>query len=283
LRDAIAEVEFVELAEIFLLKAKIARSTHKTYVSRHKYFLNFLHAIENGSILAQSLDRTHFQRFYEFNRERGCSDIYAGKILQYVKTVVKYGESICKVEECKISRVAVKIEKKISHTYLSSVELLLVEGVALPQQLTVIRDAFLFCCYTGLEISAISTFNAATDIKTIQGETVLCKARQKTKVERTIPLRKEAIAILQRNNAMFSLPSHQKMNQKLKIVFAHAGIQRPIKWHDSRKTFAYLCLNRWNYSPEVAAALMGHSSTKEIQPYASIQFERIYSEFKKSI
>jgi integrase len=282
LGEELADVTWKGLSETYQSKSNNAEGTKRSYKARHRSFMNFLEDLGQGETLAQLIDGTHFAKFYEFNRGLGFTDIYAGKILQYVKRVVNYGLSIGLIAKTPLVNVKITIKPNIQQSYLADEDLMKLKKAIIPDDLTPIRDAFLFCCYTGLEISAIKTFDAFNDLKQIKGIDVVFKARKKTCAERIVPLTPDAIAILERRNSTFVLPSMQKMRLKLKVIMGFAGIKRRVVWHDSRKTFAYLCLNHFGYSLDATAALMGHASTKELKPYASIKFERIYSEFIKN-
>lgn len=117
------------------------------------------------------------------------------KTVKHVKAFLRY------VREDQRMPVPVESrEMKIKWTdvekvYLSADELALLENSMLPSSLVATRDAFLFCCYTGLRHSDLMELSKA-NIKTWDGGRVLRLTQTKTRTAVSIYLMSPAAALL---------------------------------------------------------------------------------------
>ena len=158
---------------------------------------------------------------------------------------------------------------------------------ALPR-LEVVRDTFVFCCFTGLafcDIKSLLRSNITTDS---EGNTWIRKAREKTGEMSIIPMlavpRKiaekyaEHPVVLQKD-VVLPVITNQKMNAYLKEIADLARVEKHLTTHLARHTFATLSLS--NHVPiESISKMLGHSDIRTTQIYAKTQDKTIYEDME---
>lgn len=133
-----------------------------------------------------------------------------------------------------------------------------------------VRDAFIFCCYTGLRWC---------DVKLLRWRhirdhsIVLSLVQKKTFVEHRIELHPIARAILEKRKPTFDncpfekrifyLPSADGANKVLGQWTKNAHIEKHITWSCARLSFSIL-LQDSNVDAATVALLLGHTSTKYV-------------------
>ena len=128
------------------------------------------------------------------------------------------------------------------------------------ESLNKVRDVFVFQTYTCLSYTDLMGFDA-NKIITIHGMKVYTGKRDKTGKEFTIPLLKQALAILHKYDNKLPLISNVKYNAYLKVVAQSAGIDKPITTHWARHTGATLLLNE-GVPMKIVSRICGHSNTR---------------------
>ncbi len=122
----------------------------------------------------------------------------------------------------------------------------------------VIKDAFLFCCYTGLgfqEIKELTWSNIDFE------EGVLTYSRAKNQKQVVLPIKKMILEILgnynQKSDYVFSLPSITTFNKNIQDWVDAANINKHITSYCARHTFGTLLIK--NNDISIVQTLMGHS------------------------
>ena len=147
------------------------------------------------------------------------------------------------------------------------------------ERLARVRDAFVFCCFTGLSFSDMKDLKQEHIVRDNNGALWIRKKRQKTKNMCNIPLLDPAKAILERYREHpeciikgVLLPSlcNQKMNAYLKELATICGINKEISTHTGRHSFATSVALANGVSIENVAKMLGHSDTKMTRHYARI-------------
>lgn len=156
--------------------------------------------------------------------------------------------------------------------FLSTDELkLLEEHHFKPARLQLVKDLFIFCCYTGLAYHEMSHLKKEHINKGFDGNLWIQIQREKTGRMIAIPLLPKAKLLLAKYDlsSEYALPkiSNQKMNACLKEIAGIVGIKKSISHHLARKTFAPTVLLYNNVPIEVVSELLGHSSITINQEY----------------
>ena len=145
--------------------------------------------------------------------------------------------------------------------------------------LNLVRDMFVFICYTGLAYIDIYNLTKEQLSIGIDGSLWIITNRQKTGNASNIPLLPIAEEIIKRyeNHPLVSnsgklLPvyTNQKVNEYLKTIAENCGINKKLTFHCARHTFATTVTLANNVSMESVSKMLGHKSIKTIQHDAKI-------------
>lgn len=160
--------------------------------------------------------------------------------------------------------------------YLTKDELLALAEAPTPNETT--KRAFLFCCFTGLRYSDVSTMTWRNIKQVDSGFVVSIHAMRKTGKQVTIPLNQSAMKWLPNRNGckpgekVFDMTCLTACNKCLKKIAAAAGIEKNISFHTSRHAFAVLALAAGGDLYTVGK-LLGHTDIHSTQVYADVVME----------
>lgn len=141
-----------------------------------------------------------------------------------------------------------------------------------------LKDAFMFCCLTGLRKSDALSLRPA-DIQEYDGTYYIHKVMKKTQTLLHIPLSEEALEILKQKyedgaSPFFSHLSPYHLNQHLKTWLSENGIDsKPITFHSSRHTCATLLLNMQTDMFTISH-ILGHHSIATTQLYIHVTTQK---------
>lgn len=148
------------------------------------------------------------------------------------------------------------------------------------ERLTIVRDMFLFTCYTGLAFIDAKHLKKENIGIGIDGEEWIFTERQKTGNTCAIPLLPPAKAILEKyanhekvlaSCYLLPIPSNQKFNAYLKEIGDLAGIRKKLTVHIGRHTFATTIALQNGIPMEVVKQMLGHDNIKTTQIYAKVE------------
>ncbi|MFH7018577.1 site-specific integrase [Flavobacterium sp. FlaQc-47] len=144
-------------------------------------------------------------------------------------------------------------------------------------RLNVVRDVFVFQCYTGLAYIDAYQLNRA-DIKNgIDGNLWIMSERQKTNSTTNVPLLPQALKIIEKykdhplcvqRGTVLPVSSNQKMNEYLKEIAILCGFPFTLNTHMARRTFGSTVTLNNNVPINVVKELLGHASVKQTEAYA---------------
>lgn len=157
------------------------------------------------------------------------------------------------------------------------------------ERLELVRDVFLFQCYTGLAF--IDVYNLKPEHLSEDNDNNLwiIKSREKTKQMCNIPLLnipRELLAkykdhpYCEENGVLLPVLSNQKMNSYLKEIADLCGIKKNLTTHTARHSFASVVALANNVSLPNVAKMLGHSSTRMTQHYAKVLDQSILREMQ---
>lgn len=172
----------------------------------------------------------------------------------------------------------------VNRGFLTDEEILLIANkeIGIPR-LELVRDIFIFSCFTGLAYIDVS--NLTPDhIVTLGDKQWIMTQRQKTSVETNILLLDIPKAIIdkycdnpaypKRENKLFPILSNQKMNAYLKEIADLCGIKKNLSFHLARHTFATMSLSK-GVPMESVSKMLDHTNIKTTQIYARITNKKI--------
>ncbi|GAB6394502.1 MAG: transposase [Bacteroidales bacterium] len=138
------------------------------------------------------------------------------------------------------------------------------------------KDIFLFCCFTGLSYSDVSTLTRQQIQPPFDGKLWIKGKRKKTNIEYNIPLLNIPQAILKKyaentlDDRVLPVPDMVTYNIRLKKVAKYCGITKNVSSHLARHTFATTIALTKGVPIETVSKMLGHTSIKTTQIYAKV-------------
>lgn len=151
-------------------------------------------------------------------------------------------------------------------------------------RLELVRDIFLFCCYTGLAFADVKKLSLDDIVIHISGKKWIKTQRQKTKSLSSIPLLEIPEAILEKyadhpqvksGKGVLPVLTNQKSNSYLKEIADVCGIKKNLTTHLARHTFATTVTLSKGVPIESVGKMLGHRSLKTTQIYAKVLDEKV--------
>ena len=143
------------------------------------------------------------------------------------------------------------------------------------ERLGIVRDIFIFQCYTGLAYIDVYQLRR-TDIKTgIDGQMWIMSDRQKSKATTNIPLLPKALEIINKyidhpdcTNKVLPVRTNQKMNAYLKEIADLCNYNDVLNTHKGRRTFGSTVTLNNGVPINVVKEMLGHHSIRQTEEYA---------------
>jgi site-specific recombinase XerD len=154
-------------------------------------------------------------------------------------------------------------------------------------RLDLVRDIFVFCCYTGLAYSDVKQLKQSDIIIGVNGDRWIKMARKKTKSISSIPLLPPAESIIEKysehpyvldDKGVLPVLTNQKSNAYLKEIADVCGIHKNLTTHLARHTFATTVTLSNGVSIASVSKMLGHRSLKTTQIYAKVLDGKIADE-----
>jgi len=163
----------------------------------------------------------------------------------------------------------------------------LINGTFKKKSYELIRDLFIFCCFTGLSWRDMYNLTEENLQTSFDGHLWIKTNRQKTGVESNIRLLDVPRHIIEKYSGMadgerlLPVPCYPHCRYGIKAVAKLCGINKNITWHQSRHSYATtICLS--NGVPiETLSKMMGHTSIRSTQIYAKITAEKVSNDMER--
>lgn len=273
-------------------KEEYAYGTYERYTTARSHvaeFINYKYGREDLEFRELNYE---FVKDYELYLKtvRNCSNNTALKYIANFKTIVlrAIAKDIIPTDPFKMFKSK---KTKCNKKPLSSEELERLENKLFSsERLSVIRDIFVFQCYTGLAYIDAYQLKPA-DIKNgIDGSLWIMTSRQKSKSKTDIPLLPQAIEIIERyknhplcieRGSVLPVKSNQKMNEYLKEIAIICNLSGELNTHKARRTFGSTVTLKNGVPIHVVKEMMGHYSVKQTEEYAITEQESISLEMQQ--
>ena len=215
-------------------------------------------------------------------------------------TMIRYMKCLKKVTNLAIANgwitvdpfVGIKFsEKKVVKDFLTIEEVNTIRtkefGI---ERLDMVRDIFIFCCYTGLAFIDVYNLRPEHITEDAHGRKWIHKQRQKTEIEFFVPLLEYPLQLIEKyrnhpmcraNKTVFPVYANQKMNSYLKEIADFCGIKKHLTMHTARYTFATTITLANNVKLENVSKMLGHTNTRMTLHYAHIMNESLAQEMNK--
>lgn len=157
-------------------------------------------------------------------------------------------------------------------------------------RLDMVKDIFVFSCFTGLSYSDVMKLSPKSILKGIDGEDWIHIHRVKTNVLARVPLLDIPRSIIEKykdnpkcvnDGTLLPRYSNQTLNNYLKEVAVNTHITKNITFHTARHTFATTVTLTRGVPIETVSKMLGHSSLKTTQIYARITDRKISDDMAK--
>lgn len=221
---------------------------------------------------------------YFLKTKRECNHNSALKYVNNFKKIIRIALANQWMDRDPFYNFKVKFDA-VEREYLNEEEVQkLIDKELYLDRLKIVRDMFVFSCYTGLAYSDVKKLSSADITKGIDGSKWIRIKRTKTKSLSSIPLLPLAEEILDRykdhpevKDGKYVLPvlSNQKSNAFLKEIAALCGITKPLTTHLARHTFATTITLTNGVPIESVSKMLGHKDLRTTQHYAKIVDRKI--------
>lgn len=256
---------------------------YETSLRHTQSFLSWKYNVSDISI--EKIDHA-FITDYEFylRSERKCANNTAVKYIKNFHKIINQCLANGWLDKDPFINYKSKV-KEVVREYLDENEIETIINKDLHiERLGVVRDIFIFSCFTGLAYIDVKQLSADNISIGIDGEKWIFKDRQKTDVESRIPLLPIALKILKKyenhplcvnQNRLLPILTNQRMNSYLKEIATLCKINKELTFHIARHTFATTVTLTNGVPIESVSKMLGHSSIKTTQHYAKILDKKV--------
>lgn len=260
--------------------------TYKHYKSSRKRLAEFINSnLKRPDISVQCIDYKFLDAFDVFiKKEFNNLQNTAWNYHKHLRRVLNLAIFLDYIDKNPYSKFKVGLDET-HREILSMEELQRIETKPIQiERLGVVRDIFVFACYTGLSFSDIAKLSNTHLRRGNDGKQWIIIDRSKTNNRCRIPVLPKAREILKKykdypkiSNKDILLPvlTNQKMNSYLKELGDICGINKGITMHIARHTFATTVTLSNGVPIETVSKLLGHSSLKTTQIYAKVLDKKI--------
>ena len=172
--------------------------------------------------------------------------------------------------------------------YLTREELQRLMTTPLPsQRIYLVRDLFLFSCYTGISYGDMCRLTAANLETSEDGTTWIKATREKTNVEFEIPLLDLPLHIIDKyhdttsDGKLLPIYGNSELNKGLKLLAATCGIDRKLTFHLARHNFGTHITLSLGVPIETVSRMMGHRRLMTTQIYAHVTDRKVDEDTKQ--
>lgn len=270
------------------MKSTLRWGTQKNYFTTHKYIFLFLkQEHKTTDIFLSELSYKFiidFERYLRQQKSMGNNTVM--KHIERLRKMVGLAHRMEWMDRDPFIKFEAKYERK-ERTFLSKEELQKIEdkSFSIPR-LQLIKDLFVFSCYTGLCYGDVMNLTHDNMCLGIDSKQWIYSKREKTSVPIKIPLLSKALVIIKKyethpnteiKQTLFPTISNQKLNSYLKEIADVCGIRKNLTFHIARHTFATTVTLSNGVPIETVSKLLGHRKITTTQIYAKV-IERKVSE-----
>jgi site-specific recombinase XerD len=275
----------------------IRQSTLTHYYVTQRYLIKFIEANYNCSdIYLNELNYKFVKDFEVFLRNHKPKEnqkpIMNNGVVKHIvrlRKMVNLAVNLHWIYGDPFSTYKLKVQK-VNREHLSERELELIEVKDFNiERLNMVRDLFVFACYTGLSYIDLINLTAANIVANEDGERWIRTCREKTSIPVSVPLLPQALAILDNykfneralaGGKVFPVISNQKVNSYLKEIAFRSSIDKNITFHLARHTFATTVTLSNGVPIETVSKILGHTKIATTQIYAKVVEKKLKEDMK---
>jgi site-specific recombinase XerD len=274
-----------------LIGKEYALGTLERYTTSLKHTIEFMQWKYNISDIDITKIDHAFVTDYEFwlRSVRNCANNTAVKYLKNFNKIIKLCLANDWLDKNPFANYKSKV-KEVERVYLTEEEIQsIIEKDFKTERLSLVRDIFLFSCFTGLAYIDVKNLTKSHISYGIDGEKWIFTHRQKTESASKIPILPVTQMIIDKyenhpqcNNEDKLLPilSNQKMNAYLKEIASVCEIEKELTFHIARHTFATTVTLTNGVPIESVSKMLGHKNLRTTQHYAKVLDRKVSEDMK---
>jgi len=273
-----------------LVGKDIKEVTYSKYLETGTHLRNFVKwKFKTKDIQISGLKSNFVDEFeYYLKTEKNFQYSTLNKAIQRFRRVVKYAisEDYLQKDPFMLYKPTV-IKKEV--VFLTRMELKKLEEFDFAsERLTLYRDQFIFCCYSGLGFKEMVNLKKENIAEGFDSRLWIEVHREKTNRVYKVPLLNKASIILDKfsnTDEIYVFPKTYNpiFNRYLKEIASIVGIKKRLTHHIARKTFASTVLLYNDVPMEIVSKLLGHSKMQTTQEHYGHIIENKVSEVMKKL
>lgn len=269
-----------------LVGKEYAPGTLERYTTSLKHTIEFIEWKYNISDIKITKIDHAFITDYEFylRSVRNCANNTAVKYIKNFNKIIKICLANHWIERNPFANYKAKV-KEVERVYLSEDEIQnILNKDFKTERLSLVRDIFLFSCFTGLAYIDVKNLTKSHISLGIDGEKWIFTHRQKTESASKIPILPITQMIIDKyedhpecnnQNKLLPILSNQKMNAYLKEIAGVCEIEKELTFHIARHTFATTVTLTNGVPIESVSKMLGHKNIRTTQHYAKILDKKV--------
>lgn len=274
-----------------LVGKEYAPGTLERYTTSLKHTIEFMQWKYNISDIDITKIDHAFITDYEFwlRSVRNCANNTAVKYLKNFNKIIKLCLANDWLDKNPFANYKSKV-KEVERVYLTEDEIQnIINKDFKTERLSLVRDIFLFSCFTGLAYIDVKNLTKSHISFGIDGEKWIFTHRQKTESASKIPILPVTQMIIDKyenhpqclnEDKLLPILSNQKMNSYLKEIAGVCEIEKELTFHIARHTFA-TTLTLTNGVPiESVSKMLGHKNLRTTQHYAKVLDRKVSEDMK---
>ncbi|MGG7034975.1 MAG: site-specific integrase [Flavobacterium sp.] len=274
-----------------LIGKEYASGTLDRYETSLKHTKDFLEWKYNFSDIDINKIDHAFVSDYEFylRSVRNCANNTAVKYIKNFHKIIKICIANDWLDKNPFANYKSKV-KEVERIYLSEEEIQSIINKKLHcERLSLVRDIFLFSCFTGLAYIDVKNLTPSHISIGIDGDKWIYTHRQKTESASKIPVLPVTQMIIDKyanhpysinQEKLLPILSNQKMNAYLKEIADLCKINKELTFHIARHTFATTVTLTNGVPIESVSKMLGHKNLRTTQHYAKVLDKKVSDDMK---
>ena len=274
-----------------LVGKEYAPGTLERYTTSLKHTVEFLEwKYKVSDIDIKQIDHAFIMEYEFFLRSvRNCANNTAVKYIKNFSKIIKICLANHWIDRNPFANYKAKV-KEVERVYLSEGEIeTIINKDFKTERLSLVRDIFLFSCFTGLAYIDVKNLTKSHISLGIDGEKWIFTHRQKTETASKIPILPVTQMIIDKyenhpeccnQDKLLPILSNQKMNSYLKEIAGVCGIDKELTFHIARHTFATSITLTNGVPIESVSKMLGHKNLRTTQHYAKVLDKKVGEDMK---
>ncbi|WP_291097649.1 MULTISPECIES: site-specific integrase [unclassified Flavobacterium] len=261
---------------------------YNTSLKHTKEFLEWKYKISDIEI--SKIDHAFITEYEFYLRSvRNCCNNTAVKYIKNFSKIIKICLDNEWIDKNPFAKYKAKV-KEVERVYLSEQEIQsIINKDFKTERLSLVRDIFLFSCFTGLAYIDVKNLTKSHISIGIDGEKWIFTHRQKTETASKIPVLPFTQMIIDKyedhpqsnfQNKLLPILSNQKMNEYLKEIAGVCEIEKELTFHIARHTFATTVTLTNGVPIESVSKMLGHKNLSTTQHYAKVLDKKVSEDMK---